>query len=310
MNMEETNFADVYNGTYKNLADIIEIRDEKLEINHYTNSIGLKGILENNTLWFTRWDFLNDPSERLYIYGLIEEVLNESNYDEWFKNVIQENASIEKIVKKQCGHWNANGRNYYFASFSLNDDSLDMWKYYAKDSQLQGYNFSVNLSNFVCSLMDKNATCVSHGKMIYDVAEQKALISTALDGIYKIYKILNDSTDTTTYVKDDLTVIFLEYFSYIESFIKHPAYKSEQEYRIVCYNGRDKTILQKVNMRECNGAYIPYVALEFDKNCIDGITLSPTLVNTNAENGVKTLLDVLEYKSIEIKQSELPFRNI
>ena len=189
----------------------------------------------------------------------------------------------------------------------MNDDSLDMWKYYAKDSALQGYNFSVNLSDFVCSLMDRNATCVSHGKIIYDVDEQKSLISTALDGIYKIYKMPNDSM---TYIKDDITVIFLEYFSYIESFIKHPAYKSEQEYRIVCYNGRNKTILQKVNVRECNGVYIPYVALEFDKNCIEKITLSPTLLNTNAENGVKTLVDVLEYENVKIKQSELPFRNI
>ncbi len=42
---------------------------------HYTDKLGLEGILENQTLWATNYQFLNDASELVHFKEQFKEIL-------------------------------------------------------------------------------------------------------------------------------------------------------------------------------------------------------------------------------------------
>ena len=120
---------------------------------HYTSVDGLMGIIRNEKtehgkmhFWFTRSDCLNDTSEGEHILNLFKEVcsalLNEKEINQSFYECIKDatipnsqfinfpvpaDDDITHASFIDCPPCHA-----YICSFSLREDSLDMWRYYSK----------------------------------------------------------------------------------------------------------------------------------------------------------------------------------
>ncbi len=285
-----------------NIKKMVERPLDNEYIYHYTSAEGLYGILSSNSLWFTRWDFLNDPNEKIYFTKVILDGFTRNTYELDFVNLIK---SYSELANPK--DYSNSPDNYFVCSFSVDSDSLDMWKYYSKNKNSHGYNLAMDVSKLSRSLSDYNETLISSGYVIYKKDEQDNVIDTILQGLYNIYKSNLGEKEKRSLI----LTWFFRFRGYAEFFMKHIAYSSEKEYRFVCKNIIVAPKHQATNFRIVNGVYIPYIDLKFDKECISSAFLSPTLHdNVSAKIGLENILKYLDYNDVQIFQSKIPFRNV
>jgi hypothetical protein len=182
-------------------------------IYHYTNDVGLKGILESGKLWLTEVSSLNDPSELNHGFGVaVRElkgmVINEPTESQKFA------ADLELVAAKDTIQKSA---DFFICSFSLCGDDLGQWRAYADN----GRGFALG---FDAAALEAGSKLDSF-PLAYDddkLAEiDREIIAKALP----LARFLN--------FKDDLSIAFMTYVTNTAIYFKHPAYKSEIEYRFL-----------------------------------------------------------------------------
>lgn len=275
---------------------------------HYTSGKGLFGILTSDTLQCTNIKYLNDPSENVYIDGLVEEIFNEyPQYRDIYNELI--NPSIEDGVYHFTN---------YVASFSKRQDSLHMWNYYASGN---GYNFGINLDS-VREINKNDFDFINKEDVIYDIAIQKSL----LIDLFELYKteLLKFKTNYQEY-KDieeldylyfhELLRIQVDFYSDIRKYrfqFKHMAYRYEEETRLIIgcdYREPNNKLHYKVTD---SGVIIEYIELKLNlKKNLKSITIHPAaneLHLVGVKDYISSKLNSLDIKKIQ--QSKVPFRII
>lgn len=63
---------------------------------HYTNAQSLLNIIENNELWLTQADFLNDNQEIVYAHKKIMDEIKRSKYDNFVVESIEKRIEHDK----------------------------------------------------------------------------------------------------------------------------------------------------------------------------------------------------------------------
>jgi len=182
-------------------------------IYHYTNDVGLKGVLESGKLWLTEISSLNDPSELNHGFGVAVEELNKAVANEPAES--QKFAhDLELIAVKNTIHRSA---DFFICSFSLCGDDLGKWRAYADN----GRGFALG---FDAAALE-TGTALDSFPLTYDdvrLAEIDREIISKMIHLTKLPKC-----------KDDLSIAFMTYVTNAAIFFKHPAYKSEVEYRFL-----------------------------------------------------------------------------
>jgi len=116
-------------------------------IYHYTDDIGLRGILETGKLWMTDIFDLNDPSELEYglsyafnsLYeGVKQNVPGVSIFAERFQNFCAD-GEIRKIA------------DFFVCSFSACGNELGQWRAYADNGCGYVLGFDANALNARCA---------------------------------------------------------------------------------------------------------------------------------------------------------------
>lgn len=293
------------------MDDMIEVEQLAGDFNlyHYSTVSGIKGIIESNQFWASRFDFLNDMSEFKYIYSLLQEVIEE--------NIIG-TENQEKLLKciKEDSVWgiydNHRGKNEeYVISLSTERDSLALW---AEFSGSVGYNIGFRGQELI-ELLHKKYTIMWNGKIIYDIEEQKSKIKKLI--FDKIPQILNKSFDDIISevepTKDgllDFAQVLVMACSVYAMFFKKEEFKDENEYRIVISNiGKKKT---PVLFREKDGFLLPYVEVKIDEDGerlpISQITVGPKNSIDLAINGMEVYLIAKGYNPDIVKKTSLSLR--
>ena len=199
-------------------------------------------------------------------------------------------------------------KKHYILSFSLEPDLLNMWTYYTKSTQNDGYSIGFNTNELIQSIENANMTIIDCGNVIYNEMEQERIIKKVLFKIQEMYNILvdNEKKYDMDYVNWQIVNAFESYLNLLACYFKHPAFKEEKEVRLVFTNDADEP-LEKV--REKNGLYIPYVELTYNVETIEEVWISPTLQGKNAAYGLN-ILGEQHGVNWRIHQSKIPFRNI
>jgi len=275
---------------------------------HYTSGKGLFGILSTDTLQCTNIKYLNDPSENIYIDGLLEEIFNEyPSYKDIYKELID--PSIEDGVYHYTN---------YVASFSKRQDSLHMWNYYASGN---GYNIGINLDS-VREINKNDFDFINKEDVIYEITIQKGL----LIDLFEQYKteLLKFKTTHQEYKNieeldylyySELLRIQIDFHSDIRKYrfqFKHMAYRYEEETRLIIgcdYTEPNNKLHYKVTD---TGVIIEYIELKLNlKKNLKSITIHPA-ANELHLVGVKDYISS-KFNSFVIKkiqQSKVPFRII
>lgn len=283
------------------------------DIWHYTSSYGLKGIIEDNELWFSDRRFLNDKSEFSYIYQLIKELLAEgffknfnNLFTDWFYFITQEfsNSDIEHqkqdIVLVPC----------YVASFSLDNDNLNLWNYYTKNQQHNGYALKFSskaLLNNIKSQKENQNYYYTNGVVIYSKEKQLTLLKDLLKEYHKLFiKYKNERQNF------QIEIFFFEIINLLDIynlFYKPQTYEVEQEYRFVIadINIMNQKITNK-KFRIFNDIFIPYIELANVRKIIKEIKISPSQNQELLKNSISIFKNNYGLQNIEISKSEIPMR--
>lgn len=271
---------------------------------HYTSPEGLFNIIKTNKLWFTRYDCLNDYTEREYILDVLkstcqrmkeQDKIDELLYNELIDLTLDKKETFPIITDKL--NYQAFDSEYYVCCFSRERDSLPMWNYYSKKNKYEGYNLEFNIDLLDC-VRNLSRNCnIRCFDIIYNRSNQEDRIE---DVINKLLSIDNDVSD----IKNHL----LSYLKTYALAFKKECFKHENETRIVLIIPKDGNEIFPIKYRVSNGNIIQYIEYEFNKRNMTGITIGPLV---NAEVAQSTLWQFLKhnhYRFDDIKISKIPIR--
>lgn len=305
---------------------------------HYTSVNGLMGIVQNATsehgklhFWFTRSDCLNDTSEGTHVLDLFNRICCELLSDGKISNAFYE---CLKHIEIPTSHFVSfpvpNNEKYthmsvidcpecdaYICSFSLKEDSLDMWRYYSKGDggyalKLYAFVFDEH-KEYEYSDYDEKAVFsnISSYKVIYDEEIKQNMLENVILDTYKVYEQLIETEPDC----EEKAMGFIKHALKIFQFqFKHDCYASEQEYRFVFYRPCSKpellqNELPEVKYRSQNGVIVPYIDITIENSAL---YLSEVLISPFIKSKVvkKTTQEYLSQCGIdcEVRHSELPVR--
>ncbi len=213
----------------------IHSSENDIVLYHYTNMAGLRGIINDRSIWFSHTKTLNDPLEIKYGQDLIISILDEYLVD-------QDNVDILSLIdglKTGFKAFNVIDYHTYVACFCSIDNLLSQWRNYGGDGGGVNVGIFINDQTKFYHDLDNN---ISGGhiilrKVIYDPEEQieyvksymDIIISASRDGIknFEEHGGLPDGWASTTSM-DVVNVLF----DFMLTF-KNPVYKEENEWRLI-----------------------------------------------------------------------------
>lgn len=214
-----------------------------MKLYHYTDLNGLKGIVENKSLWATSLQFLNDSEELLHGMECIKNALPK------FEEKIP-SPDIESIIHALERYSKRYLKNAYNISFCRDPELLSQWRGYANK---QGVCLEFDRDELLTSL-DLECCKYEHDDVIYCAKGASANAESQLRELFDSLALAHKSNHFEDYKKLNA----IQYASRAIPFFKNIAFSEEKEYRIVVYPFHG---LHEVKFRVSEQGLIPYVEL-------------------------------------------------
>lgn len=230
------------------------------QLYHYTSAAGLKGIIESQSVWATKVQYMNDTEEFKHAIevarGILarrkresEQGINQAVYDELGK-------SLERI------------ENVNICVFSLSEkpDLVSQWRAYCPPEG--GYAVGFATDGLMAAARAQGfylAPC------IYEAREQQRLLEPIVDKAVSVFhREIGGSEDKLEKVRERVLPAFFATFSRVAPVIKHRAFREELEWRLV--SGPIPEDHSQMKYR-CSGAIlIPFFDMKLR---VDGGTIPP-----------------------------------
>lgn len=289
-------------------------------IYHYTTLPSLISIIENQTIFCTNINFLNDKKEFRYGVSLILKViekLKKENFEMSILDVVEKNIGLIYITER------------YVTCFSKNGDLLSQWRAYANNGKGVAIGFNAKL--FPMSIKQH----ISGKHIGYDEPYQLQVIEELIRIIITFFKKRKNIIDWEDYGYEWLVgSTIIDYLNNIAALYKHPSFSEEQEYRFE-YTIDGKMIKkgkEKILFKASETLITPYIKLKnrykqyledkekgkFDniganptfalkQLPIDKIIIGPSLDYDTIKLGILELLENNNY-DVKVEKSNIPYR--
>jgi len=282
---------------------------------HYTDGLGLKGILQSQTIRFTDYRHLNDPSE--YSFGIevaaeVARQLSPSGQNEPVRHFNEILLSMFKSPKV------TENLGYFIASFSRNGNDLGQWRAYADNGR--GYAIGFHPHAFSASEKPNQQSNekVFVGPVLYDmkVAEQRYADAIdradhiVLDAHSKYSSLMTDPAITDEFMQELSREMLAYPLIWYALTSKHPAYKHEKEVRLIML-GLRQAQMPFIETRLRGSEIVPYISYAMPmrgaRDLVE-IVVGPA-ASGEAVSSVDTLLDSLGIDpSVRARPSDIPYR--
>lgn len=251
-------------------------------IYHYTNDVGLHGILETGQLWLTDIFSLNDPSEvshgfSIAINALSGKVANGTPASKEFARMV---ADCYQRVGIQ------GSAQYFTCSFSSSGDDLGQWRAYGGNGNGYALGFDAKAleAEFVRSgFTNAGIPNADSFPITYDDARLAKLDSEIIEFYLRVVDL--DLTLQSAVSTQDIAELYTSLTVHLlraAIFFKHPAYDNEREYRFLqTYEAGDQ--IPGIKQRPRRHLLIKY--REFDWRTIAATTLKEIVVGPAADHG-------------------------
>jgi hypothetical protein len=258
---------------------------------HYTTLAGYMGMRQSKSLWLSNILYQNDLQEYEYAKDLITKVF-------W----TYKGLSYPSDILSKFGH---DVPPFFTFSLSENGDLLSQWRGYCPSG---GVSISIH-ENILKDTISFNG--LSIGKCIYEENEQISYIKK-----YIIQMEPDEWLETVERFKrmtKDYAPFFTVYNRILmhTPFIKHPAFKEEQEWRLIKSFKDVDEVKRSAKVRERNNNIIPYIVapLKHSEKELDVVPLRKLIVgpSPNSESIAKACRLIPE--NAEIVQSTIPYKN-
>jgi hypothetical protein len=267
---------------------------------HYTNLVGLKGILDSHEMWLTDYGYLNDESEMNYGLELVKERLRKAIADPQYANVA---TSLSAWITGLDEH----KHRICISSYSLDGDSLSQWRAYGSVA----IGFTINYA-----LAGWSGEC-SIASVLYARADQELFLDFFINHVSQAYaedlkKIADKDYVEKLYLDGAHTAINL-----VASF-KNEGFADERELRVAYVENPE---FVKIGMtpaltrfRVSGDAIVPYVTTSdltfFQKESklpIMQIVVGPK-ISPLGEKSIKEYLAHLGMGNVQVRRSSIPYR--
>ena len=275
---------------------------------HYTSQSGLIGIVKNKSIWATHLYHLNDSSEFVYAFDLMnhkilklrEEVVNTVSVQySLYRDMEQALQTYRKLPRRM---------GLFVGSFSEDGDLLSQWRGYCPDGF--GYSIGFRIDNLEIAAKDQDFTLK---KCIYDPKEQDRILAQILEKFMAEFDRVGSSIKSG-YDEEKVDKIITEFLIIplvlIAPLIKDYAFHEEKEWRLV--SSATKSDNKQIKYRNGKSAIIPYYDFPLikvgDVMTIDEIKISPSMNTTLATESLANYLISENVTVKEISPSKIPYR--
>jgi hypothetical protein len=278
---------------------------------HYTDAIGLHGIISSHRLWATAAQFSNDLSEIDYALTLAREVI---------KEVWGHKASLsawEQLLRDHVQGFFAGPfpdfNQPFLVSFCEDGDLLSQWRAYGHRT---GFSLGFKLYDGESVLVrcEKGFRTLLR-KVVYDPDVQRERLRLVLE---KLIKLANDvSDDPLTDEKNgnplhsELSLILILELSEWASTVKHNAFSEEREWRLISFPAQSAKV-GGVSIRATSELLVPYMILGAvggnSRLPIVEVRCGPSPLQSESARAVGILLTKQGYGSLPITCSKIPLR--
>jgi hypothetical protein len=281
---------------------------------HYTSAAGLKGILESESVWFTDYRHLNDPSEVIHGIDMSHDVIRDLKTG----NDGRVGLFLDMLADLMSPANFSRALDYFIGSFSRARDDLGQWRAYADNGRGYAIGLSPRLfqienttdmrpdeAAFVGPVMyDIGAVCTRHG-----IAIEKAMtifleMANAHDGL------MRDKTVGIPFMEGLAKAVIASPLIWNCLTSKHPAYAHEQEVRLIILGLHEK-LKPYIKTRVRGSEIVPYIPHKMPiraRHSIGKVVVGPA-ADPDAERTVRTLLESLGVDAaVPISRSDIPYR--
>lgn len=253
------------------LPEIFDTKNLPASLYHYTSVEGLKGIIDNRSLWATNYRYLNDSAEiKDMFYSMTEMKI--------YKEGPLSGVSADELMEKAFR--NIEIPNHVVTSFSEQSDDLSMWGRYGNNDKGIAIGFdNISADNWK---PQEDMQKPYFGRCIYDRKTKDKLLT-------RLFKTCTEPIEIITL------------WTKICAFFKNDSFSGEKEWRLVAdCNFKAKKGAGKPSFRVANNRLIPYFNMEM-KSVEDfrfsDIVLSPQLSQDLI--GIESIEDFLMAKNVK-----------
>jgi hypothetical protein len=205
---------------------------------HYTDRIGLEGILSSNTLWASDSTTMNDPTELHTGRRAVDEALSMAKLEPRVADGVREHLMFARTVMDR-------GMTFVLSA-SRDGDSLAQWRAYADGLKGYAIGFAARepLNLFDRRPFDSASDRDGHGDVhqyvsvwrdvLYDASAQATEAEALIDLLARLVDPVRYDPALAGFVFNELSVRAWVPPAYagIVTRLKHPAFASEAEVRI------------------------------------------------------------------------------
>jgi hypothetical protein len=272
-------------------------------IYHYTNDVGLRGILKTGKFWLTDIFALNDPSELEHGFSHFINAL-----DGKIANGHLDGESIAKWFKVFI-HKKELPNAFFVCSFSSDGDDLGQWRAYADN----GRGFVIGFDTKILEdTFEKGRTSRQINSTFPVTYNDSKLVEIQRDLVERLF-LLNPFPRAEDLGENAFNKKLLFYLTYNclypTLFFKHKAYENEKEYRFLQIHSVAPPPV--VNYRCRHYSLIKY--REFDwrssaEKALKKIVIGPSADKPKALQFARDCLKEAGIDAVELEESKIPYR--
>ncbi len=299
---------------FKPFATSIEARPNPSRIYHYTNDVGLQGILRSGALWLSDIFDLNDPSELRHGFSQATDILKElaaSGPPEAQRFALDFERFLTDGGIEDAAH-------YFVCCFSKESDELGQWRAYADNGR--GYSLGFDATALESAYMQGDG--VSKGArsdfpITYDDAQLAALQRPLFKAAMPLISLPAQRSLVPKQIRNYMQTLS-EHLSrrallQVLAF-KHPGYKNEAEYRFLQIFPTDQPV-PEVLYRSRPYSLIRYREFNWrsaSPRMLSSITIGPAADPIKGPQYARDCLRAFHPfpDSVEIVHSEIPYRAV
>lgn len=271
--------------------------DIQHQLYHYTDLVGMQGIVEKKVLFATNAAFLNDKTETYHGRNLLTIHTMPQELDS------DRRASIRKLLDQKLRSTPID--TVYTLSFSRKEDSLSQWRGYGKKAN--GYCLEFSFHDLWRAMGDTGEFL----NVIYDPPTQHKVASCILKAAFNfIEESEADETSLAAQLSEVIAVLHL-----VIPALKQPGFSEEEEVRFVVKAGVLPIQALQLKFRPGPGYLVPYVELPYLKGARDSsdyalrqIFVGPQNDLILARESLQMFLSEMSLPAVAINWSEIPLR--
>jgi hypothetical protein len=275
-------------------------------IYHYTNDVGLRGILKTGKFWLTDIFALNDPSELEHGVSHFIKAL-----DNKIANGHPEGRSISECFKIFMSKKKLFA-SFFVCSFSSDVNDLGQWRAYADN----GRGFAIGFDTKIFEDAFMKDVISSQGNatfsVIYDNDRQLAEIQRGLvERLFNLNPFPRiEDLDKDAFFNKLLFPLICNSL-YPTLYFKHGAYKNEKEYRFLQMHSVVPPPV--VNYRSRHYSLIKY--REFDwrslaAKALKKIVIGPSADKEKVSQFARDCFQEAGIDAVELEESNIPYRSL